>query len=161
MWPVEMGRLNEEGITMQWNNEIQRSILGEWMDGVDKCRTDQQRRGLRKRIAKKYGLTIYMVQGIIELGALQGLNQIKGNGEMHGGGRYEPINYHELVKGLEERVAALERKFNYLLEGIDRVIEDGETMRIHVQHLRGIAKWARKRDAIDLEDKPTLSISSR
>lgn len=81
--------------------------------------------------------------------------------EMQGPRRYEPINYHELVGDLKERVATLKRKSNYLLEGIDRVVEDGETMRIHIQQLRGIAQWARKRDTIDIEDSPKLAISDR
>jgi len=71
---------------------------------------------------------------------------------MQAGRRYEPINYHELVGDLRERVETLERRFRYLLEGIDRVVEDGETIRAHVQQVRGMTRWMKKRDAIDMEE---------
>ena len=78
---------------MQWNNEIQKAIVKEWVEGCQKVENPRGLISLRRRIAEKYNLTVYMVQGIIELGATQGMIRV-GGGEMRGGRRYEPINYH-------------------------------------------------------------------
>ena len=54
---------------------------------------------------------------------------------MQHGRKWEPINYHEPIGDLQERVKGFERKLDYLLDGVAKVLEDGETMAIHLQHL--------------------------
>jgi len=140
---------------MQWNNVIQESILKEWTEGCQKAKNHQARLSLRRKIGRKYNLTIFMVQGIIELGATQGMNKT-GSGEMQGGRNWEPINYHELIGDLEERIATLERKLNYLLDGVQKVLEDGETMAIHLRHLRQMGQWMKGKNVLDLDGRLRL-----
>ena len=47
--------------------------------------------------------------GTIELEATQGMVQNSGDYDK----KYEPINYHELVGDLQERVRGVERKLDY------------------------------------------------
>ena len=70
--------------------------------------------------------------------------------------KFEPVNYVELIGDLESRVQNLERRFGYILDGIGRIIEDGEMMGAHLQNLRKIGKWSRGRNSIDVEQKPKL-----
>ena len=38
------------------------------------------------------------------------------------------------------KLGALEGKFDYLLDGVQKILEDGETMVIHLQHLRQLGE---------------------
>ena len=143
---------------MRWNNAIQKAIIEEWTEGVQSARGPRARQTLRKRLGKKYGLSIHLIQGIIELGAAQGLNRMSVEAEKQDGRRWTPINYHELIGDLKERVEALERKFDYLLDGIQKVLDDGETMAIHLQHLRQMGRWMKGRKAIELEGSSPLRL---
>jgi len=51
-----------------------------------------------------------------------------------------PINYHELVGDRQEHVRALERKLDYLPDGVLKVLEDAES---HGGERRGkgFARW--------------------
>jgi hypothetical protein len=136
----------------RWNNEIQEAVIEEWTEGCQEAKGRQALRILRKRIAEKYALNTHAVQGIIELGATQGLSRVKSEANKTDGHSWEPINYHELVGDLKGRVRVLERKFEFLLDGIQKVLEDGEAMTVHIAHLRKMGKWMKKRDALDMEE---------
>lgn len=137
---------------MKWNNEVQEAVVGEWMEGCQKAKGPQALRVLRLQIGKSYGLNVSIVRGIIEAKAVEGLSKVKSEGNKTDGHAWEPINYHQLVAGQEERIRTLERKFEYLLDGIEKVLTDGETMGIHLGNLRQMGKWMKKRDALDLEE---------
>ena len=140
---------------MQWNNAIQKAIIEEWTEGVQQAKGPQARRILRKRIAEKYELPVYVIQGIVELGATQGLNRT-GGGEMQDGRKWEPINYHELVGDLKEQVATLKRQFEYLLEGVEKAVEAERAKQDYNRKLLQMARWMRRQNIIDLDDRPRL-----
>lgn len=140
---------------MKWNNQIQEAVIKEWTEGVQKAKDPEARRTLRKRIAEKYELPVYVIQGIIELAATQGLNRI-GGGEMQDGRRWEPINYHELIGNLKEEVATLKRQFAYLLEGVEKAVKAEQAKQDYDRKLLETARWMRRQNIIDLDDRPRL-----
>lgn len=143
------------GITMTittWTNQIQEAVIQEWMKGCQEGEGTQDIQALRNGIAKRYGLTVSAVRGIVELGATEGLSRTRSEAHLTDGHSWEPINYHELVGDLKERTRTLERKFEYLLDGIEKVLTDGETMAIHLGNLRQMGRWMKKRDALDMRE---------
>ena len=143
---------------MEWANNLQKAVIQEWLEGVQRNSSPEAKRKLRKEIAEKYEITIGMVQGIIRLQATEGLQQV--NKQDHGeyrGHSYEPINYHELVNGLKERIKTLERNFEYILEGIERIAQARQSYEIHLQQLQTIGKRLKGRSVADLGEWP-LSI---
>jgi hypothetical protein len=85
---------------------MQKAVIEEGIEGIQKTKGPRARQILRKRIANKYGLNVYVVQGIIGLGATQGIVRSSDN---HGK-RYEPVNYHELIGDLREQVGGPRRE---------------------------------------------------
>ena len=140
----------------RWSNEIQRAVIEEWTEGCQEAEGPQALRVLRKQIAGKYGLNAHIIQAIIELGATEGLSRVKSEANLTDGHSWEPINYHELSGDLKERTKNLERKFEYLLDGIEKVLTDGDTMAIHLGNLRQMGKWMKKRDILDEKETPPL-----
>ena len=140
---------------MQWNNAIQKAVIEEWTEGVQQAKGPRAKIILRRRIAKKYELPVYVIRGIVELGATQGLNRV-GGGEMQAGRKWEPINYHELIGNLKEQVATLKRQFEYLLEGVEKAVEAERAKQDYDRKLLETVRWMRRRNIIDLEDRPRL-----
>ncbi len=129
--------------------------MTEWLEGIEKDSSPQAQRTLRLAIGKKYNITAGMVQGIVRLMAMEGLKRVNKKGKgITEGKTFEPLNYHELVNGLKQRVEALERRFKQIVEGIENVMEDGQTFAIHLQQLQKIGRRVgmqrRGIDAIDL-----------
>jgi len=145
---------------MEWANNLQKAVMTEWLEGIEKDSSPEAKRKLKLEIGKKYDITMGMVSGIVQLMATEGLKKVhkKGGGKREGK-TFEPFNYHELVKGLKERVEALERRFKQVVEGIENVLEDGQTFAIHLQQLQKIGRRVgmqrREIDAIDLQSRRT------
>jgi transposase len=139
---------------MEWANNLQKAVITEWLEGIQKDSSSEAKRKLRLRIAKKYDISAWTVQGIIKLMATEGLERQKVKRTSGLGSRYEPTNYHELVKGLKERVRTLERNFEYVLEGIERIAQARQSYEIHLQQLQTIGKRLKGRTVVDLGEFP-------
>lgn len=143
---------------MEWANNLQKAVMTEWLEGIEKDSSPEAQRKLRLAIGKKYSITVGMVQGIVWLMATEGLKRVDPRGTGKAAGKtFEPIDYHELVKGLKGRVEALERRFEYVVEGIENVLKDGQTFAIHLQQLQTIGRRVgqRRRTVIDVSDRLT------
>jgi len=135
---------------MEWNNELQKAIIQEWTEGVQEATTDRARRGLRKRIATKYGLGIYLVQGVIELVATQGMTRT-GNGTIQGGRTWKPVDPVEWLESLEEWISAIERRQNHIDDGIVKVLDSVESTAIYMSQLRKISQ---RRNIVEVGESP-------
>jgi transposase len=132
---------------MEWANELQRGILHEYVEGVQEDSSPEAKKALRKRIAKKWELSASTVQAVVDLMAVEGVEKVK-NPKYHRGEKtYQPINYHREMKEMKQRLGDLEGKFNYILERIEQVLDDGATMAIHLQQLRNVGRQLTKRGA--------------
>ena len=143
---------------MEWANNLQKAIMTEWLEGIEKDSSKEAKRKLKLEIGKKYDITMGMVQGIVWLMATEGLKRVNSKRSAKAEGKtFETIDYHELVNGLKQRVEALERRFKQIVEGIENVMEDGQTFAIHLQQLQKIGRRVgmERRNVIDVSDRLT------
>ncbi|NIO04742.1 MAG: hypothetical protein GTN74_09045 [Proteobacteria bacterium] len=95
-------------------------------------------------IAKKYGITHAMVQGIVENAATEGPVRNPGGG-FRDGQSFHPINYHELARDLRERVKLLEAKVQSLFDTFDRFFDINGVEEVLVSQLRSRVRLFKKR----------------
>lgn len=141
---------------MEWANNLQKAVIKEWLEGVQKDSSIEAQRKLRLRIGKKYDISAWAVKGIVQLMATEGLERQRVKRANGLGSSYQPINYHELVEGLKERVRTLERNFEYVLEGVERIAQARQSYEVHIQQLQTIGKRLRGRsNVVDLGEWPS------
>ena len=137
------------------NNILQKSILEEWVAGCKTAKGPKALRSLRKKIGQKYDVPPNVVEGIVRLGATQGLTRT-GGGEIQGGRTYEPIDPVEWLENHEERVSTLERDQNDLSDEIVKAGEQTEAVLLHYFRIGQTGRRLRNRGAIDLKTLPRL-----
>lgn len=142
-------------------NSLQRGITHEWFEGIRKDDSPKGKRRLKKTLAQKYDLTMAMIEGIVKFAAVEGMERIKtqSNRYYKDGHNWQPIDYVELIGDLEQRVGNLERRLEYLVEGVERVLEDGQTFAIHLQQLHAIGKNLGIRKAIRANKTPLIELT--
>jgi hypothetical protein len=76
-------------------NELQRSIVYDWLKGIEKDSSREAQRRLRNELAKKYNLTVMMIEGVVSIMATEEMRKVK-NPSKYKGYNYEMINWPEL-----------------------------------------------------------------
>jgi len=141
-------------------NEFQKLIIQEYLAGLESVNGQKERKNLIKTISEKYGITMGMTEGIAELTAVEGLIR-RPTKDLQASPKWTPINYHAAFADLKRRTEDLERKFGHILDGLGRVIEDGEIMGSHLANLRKMEKWLHRQDAINVRDQSKLISKAR
>lgn len=139
-------------------NNFQEAIAQEWLERIRKDSSPEGKRKLKKGLAEKYDLTMSMIEGIVRIMATQGLKRAITDSLGRDGSRWDPVDYDEMVDDHENRIKDLERRFEYLIEGVERVLEDGQTFAIHLQPLHTIGKHLGIRRAIRANKAPLIEL---
>jgi len=130
--------------------DYQKMILSEYKRGMEKAKGPKEKKNLTRAIAERFDLTMGMVEGIAELGAVDGLQRTE-TSNLRASARWEPVDYGAMVEDHKLRLSHLEKKVEWLCGAIEQVLEDGRTMAMHTASLGRVAKTIRGRQAIDLE----------
>ena len=136
-------------------NQFQRAIVCEYVEGIQAVKGKEGRKEVIREIAKRHDLTLHMIQGLLRMGAVEGLERKKGT-PMEASPKWEQINYVEVIEDLKSRTQNLERRFQVILDGITKTLDDADILGMHILSLRKMGKWLRGRNSIDVEEGPKL-----
>ena len=121
---------------MEGMNRLQRAIAQEYLDGVQRDSSPEAKKALKKRIGKKYDVSLFMIDGLLRLAAVEGLTRKSSNPKRYKRGyAYVPVNYNQLVADLTKRIERLEYEFKEILQQQQGVFEGISETAVHLHQL--------------------------